>query len=70
MNTSVQHKTGYLFQYEGGSSGYGTEEIFHAPVESWHRTLNGAVEAKKKNGGRGSIYRLTGEDSSQLVGGW
>ncbi len=53
------HSTGFLFQFNGNPD--------QAPIESWHRTLRGALRAKARAGGIGFIYRLTGDDSSEKV---
>ena len=55
---TITHKTGYLFQYNGGAE---------FPVESWHRTYVGAQRAKARNGHLGRVYRLTGDDTSVEV---
>jgi len=57
---SINHKTGYLYQFNGNQD--------LPAVESWHRTLLGAEMVKIKENGRGSVYRLTGNDTSERIG--
>lgn len=64
---NISHKTGFLFQFSGGSSFESGTEVFHAWKESWHRTLRGACLAREKNDGRGKIFRLISEDQSEEV---
>ena len=64
---NITHKTGFLFQYNGGSSFESGAEVFHPAAESWHRTLRGALLAREKSAGRGKISRLLSEDHSEEV---
>ena len=64
---NISHKTGFLFQFNGGSSFESGTEVFHPWVESWHRTLRGALAARDRSDIGGRIYRLTGDDSSEEV---
>lgn len=58
------HKTGFLLQNNGVTKADGTHV---PPFESWHRTLKGALKEKDKQGLVGKIYKITGEDSTELV---
>ena len=53
-----QRITGYLYQFNGNEH--------KAPIESWHRTLKGALEAQKSHGLIGSVYRLQGDLSFKV----
>ncbi len=53
------HSTGFLYQFNNDPN--------RPPIESWHRTLRGALRAKARSGGVGFVYRLTGDDSSEKV---
>ena len=60
---TITHKTGYLYQ----AGAYEGDAVWYKGCESWHRTYKGAQRAKARNGDRGSVYRLTGEDTSYKV---
>ena len=60
---SITHKTGYLYQAEA----YESDPVWYKGCESWHRTHKGAQKAKERNGDRGSVYRLTGDETSYKV---
>ena len=57
-------KTGYLHKYEGGA--WADKGKPWAPFETWHRTLEGACKARHKKQ-KGTIYRITGDDSTEEV---
>ena len=60
--SNISHKTGFLFVERDLIERDGL-----APVESWHRTLRGALAARDRSDIGGRIYRLTGDDSSEEV---
>ena len=64
---NISHKTGFLFQFSGGSSFESGAEVFRPCAESWHRSLRGAWLARERNDGRGKIFRLISEDQSEEV---
>ena len=65
MNTvePSQRKTGYIYKDEG--NGFSLNP--RPPKESWHRTLSGALEARRRNGYHGNVYRITCDDTTEPV---
>jgi len=68
-----QRKTGYLYQANAVDLTHRGGFVFPT-VESWHRTLLGALAAKARasreagyeGGNRGTVYRLFGDQSEAV----
>ena len=52
------YKSGYMVQWN--------DTDYRQAGWTWHKTFNGALKSKEKNGG--SIYKILGEDFTKKVG--